>query len=219
MPTIVHGRERDSRGASRASIYLAATLYRDGVPSAVKIRNLSATGALVETSATPDSGALVQLVRGALIVHALVAWSSAGRCGLRFSGSIDVQQWRAMPANREQQRVDEVVRLVKAGAVPLPVPPLVQGDRRDPAQDSRADLSGDLQRALVLLEKLGGVLAGDCDLVRRCGPALQNLDIAVQVIAAVQAMIIDRTAFDSDTAKLPALRRSADQALQQSSAA
>src|SRR4051812_20135059 len=116
MPTSNQFQTIDSRGESRTSIYLAAVLYCDGISSAVKIRNISATGALLEGEGLPAAGALVQLIRGGLIAHGLVAWSDSGRCGLRFSGTIDVPHWRMI--NSDQQRVDEVVRLVKAGAVP-----------------------------------------------------------------------------------------------------
>ena len=214
MATSLHSRAPDERGANRASIYIAAALYCDGSPSPVKIRNISATGALLEGAVIPSVGALVQLVRGELIVHGLVAWTSDCRCGLKFSGCIDVQQWRAVRCNSEQQRVDEVVRLVKAGAVPLPVPPLSQ-HRPQERHDPGAELSGDLQRASQLLDNLGGVLAGDVDIIERHGPALQNLDIAMQVIAVVESIIAGRSDFEVDGVKLAGLRRSADQALHQ----
>jgi hypothetical protein len=159
----------------------------------------------------------VQLVRGALIVHGLVAWCSEGRGGLKFSGSVDVQQWRASPSNCEQQRVDEIVRLVKAGAVPLPVPPLSQIAEPQDVCETSADLPADLGRASKLLEILGGVLASDPDVVTRHGTALQNLDIAMQVIAAVEAILAGDSDLEIDATKLPGLRRSADQALQQGS--
>ena len=63
-------------GGDALSTYLAATLYCDGACSAVRIRNIAATGALVEGGPEPSGGTLVQLVRGELIVHGLVAWSS-----------------------------------------------------------------------------------------------------------------------------------------------
>ena len=210
VPTSVHSRADETRTVSRASLYLAAALYCDGFSSPVKIRNISSAGALLEGPAIPDPGSLVQLVRGALIVHGLVAWSADGRCGIKFSGTVDVQQWRAVPGNSEQQRVDEVVRLVKAGAVPLPVPPLV---RSEELGDPGADLSTDLRRALDLLDRLGEALAGDEELVTRHTTALQNLDIAMQVIAAIGAIVTGESDPEIDATKLSGLRRSADQAL------
>ncbi len=174
---------------------------------------MSFNGALVESGVMPEVGALVQLVRGSLIVHGLVVWAVDGRCGLKFSGSVDVQQWRAAPANSEQQRVDDVVSLVKAGAVPLPVAPLGEPDRRDDAPERGEEIADDLRRVSELLDDLGGALAGDADVVTRHGTALQNLDIAMQMIAAVQSMFVGRNDWESDCVRAAGLRRTADQAL------
>jgi hypothetical protein len=206
-------RTADVRTAPRSSIYLAATLYCDGSAAPVKIRNISASGALLEGSSVPSDGSLVQLVRGGLIVHGLIAWSAEGRCGLKFSGSVDVQRWRAAPANSEQQRVDEVVRLVKAGAVPLPIPPLTHEAERRQASDPTVELARDLQRATDLLEQLGATLSLDDDVVMRHGGALQSLDIAMQMIAAVNAVIAGEADLEIEPMKLAGLRRSAEQAL------
>ena len=217
VPTSVHNRAADARGATRSNLYLAAALYCDGFSCPVKIRNISISGALIEGAAIPAEGSLVQLVRGALIVHGLVAWSREGQCGLKFSGCVDVQQWRASPSNSEQQRVDEIVRLVKAGAVPLPVPPLSKIAEPQEVRDASSDLAADLGRASKLLENLGGVLASDLEIVTRHGTALQNLDIAMQVLAAVEAILAGDSDLEIDATKLPGLRRSADQALQHGS--
>ena len=206
----------NARGAPRESLYLAAALYCDGSPAPIKIRNMSASGALVEGPALPNVGALVQLIRGDLIVHALVAWSAGSRCGLKFSGGVDVQRWRVAPTNAEQQRVDDIVRLVKAGAVPFPVPPPPQGGQDNERLDPGPELSGDLRRASELLDDLGAVLSSDPDVVTRHGPKLQNLDIAMQVIAAVETIISGQSDLNSEGTKLLGLRRSVNQARQQS---
>lgn len=215
-PTVVQTspecRAGDARSTPRASIYLAATLYCDGSSAPVKIRNLSATGALVESGVTPIRGALVQLIRGGLIVHGLVAWSSGNRCGLKFSGRVDVEQWRGARTNVEQQRVDDIVRVVKAGAVPLPVPSLTALPAGEAISASCPCSASDLQRVSKLLEQLAGVLADDAEIVKRHGPILQNLDIAMQFIAAIGAM--NGQTADATATDLAGLRRSADQALQ-----
>lgn len=200
----------DGRGAP--GTYLPATLYCDGACCSVRIQNIAATGALVEGGPIPSPGTLVQLVRGELIVHGLVAWSAESQFGLKFSGSVDVQQWLAGPANCHQQWVDEVVSLVKAGAVPLPVPGLGVPEE-DGKPVSAADLAGDLGRASELIGKLGDILVGDMDLVMRHGDALQNLDIAKQVIVAVQMCLANQARGPADAARLCGLRRSAEQAL------
>lgn len=209
-PASLQSAVTDARGA--LSAYLAATLYCDGVCSAVRIRNIAATGALVEGGPVPSPGTLVQLVRGELIVHGLVAWSAESQFGLKFSGSVDIRQWLAGPGNCHQQWVDEVVGLVKAGAVPLPVPGLgVQEEDAKPV--STADLAGDLANASELIGNLGEILAGDVEMVIRHGDALQNLDIAKQVIIAVQMCLATHATGPAEAARLAGLRRSAEQAL------
>lgn len=213
-PSLPETSAADLRADPRTSIYLAAALYTDGCSSPVKIRNLSATGALLEGAVIPRTGSLVQLVRGTLIAHGLVAWTTDKRCGLKFSGRVDVQSWRAAPTNVEQLRVDEVVKLVKAGAVPLPVPPLGQTKQSDRTTLEDPDPAGDLRQISELLDKLGEELAGDPEVVTKHGPALQNIDIAMQMISALEAIMEDQGNAEPNNEKLVGLRRSADQALQ-----
>lgn len=204
----------DRRSETRQTLTLAASLYCDGSSSPVKIRNISSTGALVESRGALATGTLVQLVRGPLIIHALVTWSENGRCGLKFSGSIDVRQWRATPINTEQQRVDELVKLVKAGAVPLPV-----NEASEDLPDGADGLSADLRRALELLENLGDRLAKDAIVVALYPAELQNLDIAMQVIAAVGSIVSGESGVATGARKFGSLRISADQALGRAAAA
>jgi hypothetical protein len=168
---------------------------------------MSASGALVEAAVLPDVGTLVQLVRGTLIVHGPVVWAQAGRCGIRFAGTVEVDRWRAAPSNSEQQRVDEVVTLVKAGTVPLDRSSL----RR--AVESGAIPLEDLARVSGLLDALGAVLARDAIIVANYGPALQNIDISMQLIAAISSAVSHPS---ENTTDLDSLRRSADQALARS---
>jgi hypothetical protein len=171
-------------------------------------------GALLDGAVIPETGSLVQLIRGQLIVHGLVAWSGEGRFGLKFSGRIDVQQWRAATSNTEQERVNEVVRLVKAGVVPLPVQSLSESGREMAA--SRPELARDLRRVAGLLDELGEELAGDADTLARHGLVLQSIDISVQLLAAIEALIGQDQEPRDVALKLEALRRSADQALRRS---
>ena len=198
----------ERRGTARASLYLAASLYCDGSSYPAKIRNISSSGALLEASAAFAQGSLVQLVRGSLIVHGLVAWIANGKLGLRFSGSIDVPQWRRSISNAEQERVDDIVRLVKAGAVPLPVNTACRE-----SSFGKESPAADLNRAVRLLDRLGDRLAKDAIVVSSYPAELQNLDIAVQVIEAVGTLLEARTDLGLDENKFASLRKSADQAL------
>lgn len=213
----VQNRKQDARHAPRTSIYLSATLYCDGAAVPVRVRNISETGALIESTAIPGDVALVQLVRGELIVHALVAWRHEERCGLKFSGRIDVQRWRSLRTNTDQQRVDEIVKVIKAGAVPLPIPLAEAGCRTAAGATASQDLATDLQCALDLLGSLGNELASEAETIIRHGSSLQTLDIAIQVVAAVKAIMGGDGELAIDANKLTGLRRSADQALQRGS--
>ena len=200
----------DLRDAPRLSLYLSASLFCDGTSSTVKIRNISPTGALVDSAPSAAEGSLVQLVRGSLIVHALVIWSEKGRCGLSFSGCIDVEQWRAAPFNAEQQRVDDIVRIVKEGSLPLTA---TASEDVFPRSASKDGLPADLRRVAELLAKLGDRLARDEIVVSLYAAELQNLDIAAQVVSAVETILTGHGNLASDAAKMVSLRKSADQAL------
>ena len=193
----------DRRIGPRASLYLAAFLQCDCSSCPVKIRNLSSTGALLEGSTAVATGAPVRLVRGSLAVDGEVAWSGNGRCGINFSGRIDVQQWRTSK-NAEQERVDQVVRLVNAGAVPMKH----SATRSDRAADGQG-FSADLQRVSALLANLEDRLAKDGVVVAVYANELQNLDIAKQIIAAVNEALNGQ----ADPTKFMSLRKSADAAL------
>lgn len=205
----------EARVAHRASMYLAASLCSDGSSSPARIRNLSAAGALVETAIVPSPSSQVRLVRGHLAVGGAIAWSDAGRCGVQFSDLVEVQQWLAPPANREQLRVDETVRLIKAGAIPLPGAGAATHEiENDPA----SQIADDLARTSGLLEALGDELACDPEsVVRNAGP-LQNLDIAMQMLAALAQAVMSGGSDPAIVAKLGHLRRSAIQALDPKSA-
>lgn len=214
VPTDAECRPHDPRAFTRWSLSLSAVLYCEGLPASVRVRNMSPGGAMIEGPVLPETGAIFQLVRGSLIVHGLVIWSADGRCGLQFSGSVDVAQWQGAPTNSQQQRVDDIVRLVKAGAVPLPVPALgAAATAAEPAQAGE-ELPQDLKRVADLLVQLGDELAADDDVILAHGTALQNLDIAAQVVLAVIERLTGGEGRAESGAKLEGLRRSADQALQ-----
>ena len=209
MPHSLEPREKDNRAVPRTSLYLAAVLYSDRRPSSVRIRNISSAGALVDAAET-SVGTMVQLARGRLAVEGLVIWATKNRCGIRFWGNIDVKQWRAAPDNCEQQRVDNVVGLVKAGVVPmLPRERPAAGELCLPANEQIAD---DLRRAAALLDGLEDLLANNPEFAAQHAASLQDFDIATQLIAVVQAIIAgDNGAATS--ARLSGLRVSAEQAL------
>ena len=197
----------EARVAVRVNLFMAATLYASGVTTEVKIRNLSATGAQIETSLLADIGTAITLTRGHLTMPGHVTWCTERRCGLHFSAPISVQDWMANPVNREQQRVDHVVALVKAGAVPL----------AEPAHRVAGAVCGvaeDLMRVSHLLERLGDALVGDPAIVAQHGTALQNLDIAMQTLTVLAETMQKGPPADAKSiARLDELRSSCAEAL------
>jgi hypothetical protein len=189
-------------------MFLAAVLKGDGFSAPVRIRNMSGTGALVEGAAAPGRGSSVRLIRGSLMIPAQVAWSVAARCGLSFASTVSVQEWLAPPSNREQKRVDDTFRVMKAGAIPLPI-----GQQPHDAT-SPAELGIDLRAAARLLESHCDHVLGDPRALALYGERLQNLDIVLQTIGAVADMLTGACDELQTASRLQNLRMSARQAIE-----
>lgn len=179
-------RASDSRVAVRRNVYLAAVVESDGLYAPVRIRNISATGALIDSPASPGAHCIVKLIRGSLMTQGRVAWSQHGRFGIQFSHRVAVDKWLAPPINIEQNRVDEIVRLVKDSGLP---PPPIEAQNLTCAATLGEEVVEtsvrELGRAAELLKALGTTLVDDAALVSRHAGELQNIDIAVQIIDRV----------------------------------
>jgi len=120
-------------------MFLAAVLRAGTEQAPVKVRNMSPNGAMIETSVTPVTGSQVELIRGALIARGSVIWTSANKCGVRFSSEVSVKDWLAAPDKSQQQRVDDIVALVKAGGlIPVGTNALTQKSAFHPMRISKA---------------------------------------------------------------------------------
>ncbi|MEO7177636.1 MAG: PilZ domain-containing protein [Allosphingosinicella sp.] len=188
----------EDRVAPRTNLLLAATAEVGGRSLAVRIRNLSETGAMVEGAGLPDAGVALVLMRGDLQVAATVAWAAGARRGLRFAGPTPVSEWtggkpKAIDCTglRDQRRVDAIQaearanlpagRELRASETPTPLPPV------SPDLDKRlADELGYVQR---LLEDLGDELIADLLLIQRHGKSLQSLDLVGQILGHVSAIL------------------------------
>ena len=206
-------RAAEARAVPRTNMFLAAVLQGTGFSAPVKIRNMSSEGALVEAASVPPAGAAVRLLRGSLVVPASVAWSAERRCGLRFSSIVSVRDWLAPPANAEQQRVDDLVRVVKAGAVPFAAHRSAGPAARPGAGALLARLEEDLLRATQLIEAVSEDLVCDEAALARHGQRLMDLDIAVQTISAVAGILTGGGDETAALSRLENLRTSSAQAL------
>jgi hypothetical protein len=81
--------ETGQRSAKRARVLLAAKLHTPVGTYEARLRDLSRSGALVESPAIVKAGMAVTFERGQSRVPATVAWASGIRVGLAFDQPID----------------------------------------------------------------------------------------------------------------------------------
>jgi hypothetical protein len=108
-------REVDKRSDGRTNVFLSATLSSGAATFPVRIRNVSAQGALIDGSELPATGETVRLARGSLSVVGVIAWQSCGHCGVSFGQEIDVDTWAKRAGTIGQKRVDQVIEAVRGG--------------------------------------------------------------------------------------------------------
>jgi PilZ domain len=199
----------NARGPKRSSMFLAAVLRTGADEAPVRVRNMSSTGAMIETAVTPVTGSNVDLIRGALTAQGTVIWADGNRCGVRFNSIVSVKDWLAPPHKLEQQRVDDFVALVKSGgAGPLP--------DVDPVEKpgSQGQLVDDIEAVIMLMQVLEDDLAASEETLQRHGPKLQNLDIATQMLRALSKELTpERDKSRVSLARLEDLRIACAQAL------
>jgi len=174
----------DARRQQRSSMFVSAVLAAGSEQAAVKVRNMSANGAMIESPLIPPPGTDVLLIRGALAAQGTIMWSSNDRCGVQFASALSVKEWLAPPARTGQQRVDELVALAKAGM--LPASGVATGDSDQSRRPrSQEQLVEDLGAVARLLQDLEDDLASSDETLARHGIKLQNLDIAMQMVRAI----------------------------------
>ncbi len=86
---------------------MAASLELSGTSLPVKLRNLSAEGALVEGDKLPVEGAQIMFRKGDLIVPGRVAWAKTRHAGISFSMKLSPELvLRHIPAPRARVKPD-----------------------------------------------------------------------------------------------------------------
>ncbi|MEO5773111.1 MAG: hypothetical protein ABIQ32_03200 [Sphingomicrobium sp.] len=161
----------DIRDGARRTMFLGALLCRGTEEAPVKIRNMSALGALVDSPIVPAPNSLIQLVRGHYVATGRVVWSGGGRCGIRFCSEISVNDWLA-PI--EAQRAPPVASEPRATAPLQHVEPAA-APQAEPAPD-------DLRKAAALVEKVARTLAADAEFLRRHMTEGRSLIAAMNIL-------------------------------------
>jgi hypothetical protein len=101
--------ESDKRSQNRSNVFLTASLVSGAEQHPVRVRNLSARGALLDGRSLPPAGARIRLIRAGLSADGEVAWQAHGHAGIRFTGEINVDSWVRGIGHAGQLRVDKTV--------------------------------------------------------------------------------------------------------------
>ena len=90
-----------NRKNRRSNVLMSASLELSGTSLPVKLRNLSAEGALVEGDKLPVEGASILFRKGDLSTIGTVAWVKGRQAGVSFAQKLDPEQLlRHVPAPR-----------------------------------------------------------------------------------------------------------------------
>ena len=80
------------REPRRSRVFLCAQVNAGHGPVAARIRDISRTGALLESDFAPGGGDTLELVCGATTLRARVAWADRGWFGVEFDIPLTVDQ-------------------------------------------------------------------------------------------------------------------------------
>lgn len=105
-----------NRRGRRSHVLMAAFIEADGVAVAVKLRNLSPEGALVEGVQLPVVGSSVIFRKKELNLPGHIAWVTAGRAGIAFVSLLDpVAVLRHVPRSKPLPKLDFRRPRIKSG--------------------------------------------------------------------------------------------------------
>lgn len=96
-----------NRKTRRSNVLMTASLELSGMSVPVKLRNLSADGALVEGDRLPIEGASILFRKGDLSVIGRVAWLKGRQAGVAFAQVLEPEQLlRHVPTPRARVQAD-----------------------------------------------------------------------------------------------------------------
>lgn len=107
---------KQNRRASRSHVLMSASIEAGDVKHAVKLRNLSSEGALVEGSELPAVDSAVIFRKKELKLAGRVAWITANRAGIAFDSKLDPEAvMRHVPKTRPLPKFNFRRPRIKAG--------------------------------------------------------------------------------------------------------
>ena len=97
----------DPRRSRRANVLFTASIDVEGANTPVKLRNLSAQGALIEAADLPAPGTELVFHRNDLSVPGCLAWVDGGHGGVEFAQPLEPQQvMRNVPSPKQRKPMD-----------------------------------------------------------------------------------------------------------------
>jgi hypothetical protein len=165
----------EGRRYERTHLFLAASLHSEAGSCPVHVRNISASGALIEGSIIPDQGDKLILRRGSLGASASMVWKNGRKAGIAFSSIIPVSDWMARQPSAHQGRVDDMIQAIRSEASNWP------GGLGEKDLALERTLEAELRELRHTLAELEKGLIGDVILVAT-HPEIQLLDIALQAV-------------------------------------
>ena len=96
-----------NRKARRSHVLMAASLETDGGVVAVKMRNLSTEGVLIEADRLPTVGSVILFRKKELALAGRIAWVTGRRAGIAFDQLLDPEAvLRHVPSPRARAPLD-----------------------------------------------------------------------------------------------------------------
>jgi hypothetical protein len=96
---MVEAEAPDARRAPRFRVLLVARLLTTSGERNVKLRDISANGAMIEGDRLPATGTDVMLRRGSLELIATIVWAKDGKAGLEFDEPLtEAELWMQVNA-------------------------------------------------------------------------------------------------------------------------
>jgi hypothetical protein len=172
------------RADARNNIFVAAVLHGEGGPNPVRIRNMSRSGALIESAVFPAEGSPVRLCRGSFSVVGEIVWHRGNRAGMRFDAAVDVADW--LPRGNKasgQQHVDEMIYAVRSAS------PHGKGISAPAAAPAKSDAIAELLGLRDAVATAASELAGDPQVVIAFPAALQAIDLAARKLEDLAALL------------------------------
>lgn len=161
--------------------------------TAVRIRNLSGSGALLEGPAFPIVGEKLTLRRSDIEIGATVVWRAGSRCGVKFDGTTSVADWVSGKSSGggpspNQALVDNIQAAIRSGS-----PVTATGRSIADPEFVKSNLDGRLAEELALvirlLENMGDKLTDEPIIVQRHPKTLQDFDLACQILGHLAAVL------------------------------